>query len=406
MEFRGWNGQPSYHRIDDDVEHSASKQKRKAGSTGNRWFDLSRWLRSVRVVLTVFVISFLTLLGLLYLVEAIVGRSRVLWKYTIYPYDVGPDELAKPSTNGLSGVVPIRCHSHNDYWRREPLYDALRTGCTGVEADVWLFDGELYVGHGVTSLRLNLTFQGMYVKPLLAMLDQKNSSGLLATNPGASAIYDADPSQTLVLLVDFKTDGIETFEAVRDQLRPLRDAGHLSYWDGHDIHLRAVTVVGSGTAPFSVMTQNQTYRDIFYDAPLAELWEDPEEALATSGDVQELDSEGGHAKATSRLQDMDAEDYSVSNSYYASTSFRQSIGIVWFGHLSQSQMRTIRGQIREAKRRGLKARYWETPAWPTALRNHVWGVLIEEGADVLSVDDLQAAARLDWTTPVHDVWWR
>ncbi|KAJ8105032.1 hypothetical protein OPT61_g10427 [Boeremia exigua] len=35
-------------------------------------------------------------------------------------------------------VTPIPCHSHNDYWRRVPLYDALRWGCTGVEADVWL----------------------------------------------------------------------------------------------------------------------------------------------------------------------------------------------------------------------------------------------------------------------------
>ena len=43
-------------------------------------------------------------------------------------------------------VTPIPCHSHNDYWRRVPLYDALRWGCTGVEADVWLFDEDLYVG--------------------------------------------------------------------------------------------------------------------------------------------------------------------------------------------------------------------------------------------------------------------
>ncbi|KAL9010763.1 MAG: hypothetical protein Q9173_004342, partial [Seirophora scorigena] len=34
-------------------------------------------------------------------------------------------------------VQPIACHSHNDYWRRVPLYDALAAGCTGVEADIW-----------------------------------------------------------------------------------------------------------------------------------------------------------------------------------------------------------------------------------------------------------------------------
>ena len=56
-------------------------------------------------------------------------------------------------------VTPVQCHSHNDYWRRVPLYDALRWGCTGVEADVWLFDEELYVGHNTNALTRDGTFQ-------------------------------------------------------------------------------------------------------------------------------------------------------------------------------------------------------------------------------------------------------
>ncbi|KAL9581009.1 MAG: hypothetical protein Q9203_006078, partial [Teloschistes exilis] len=52
-------------------------------------------------------------------------------------------------------VNPIPCHSHNDYWRRVPLYDALAGGCTGVEADIW-FDAtkpdDLFVGHNKKSL--------------------------------------------------------------------------------------------------------------------------------------------------------------------------------------------------------------------------------------------------------------
>ncbi|KAI4243138.1 MAG: hypothetical protein LQ352_007098, partial [Teloschistes flavicans] len=52
-------------------------------------------------------------------------------------------------------VTPIPCHSHNDYWRRVPLYDALAAGCTGVEADVWLDPtkpNDLFVGHTQKSL--------------------------------------------------------------------------------------------------------------------------------------------------------------------------------------------------------------------------------------------------------------
>ena len=95
------------------------------------------------------------------------------------------------------------------------------------------------------------------------------------------------------------------------------------------------------------------------------------------------------------LAEVEAGLFNKSTSYYASTSFSSAVGFVWLRHLSPRQMNIIRGQIRGTKRRGLKARNWDTPAWPTALRNHVWHVLMKEGADVLNVDDLKAAALQD-----------
>ena len=35
-------------------------------------------------------------------------------------------------------VKPL--HSHNDYWRHQPLFDALSVGCVSVESDIWVFD--------------------------------------------------------------------------------------------------------------------------------------------------------------------------------------------------------------------------------------------------------------------------
>jgi hypothetical protein len=55
--------------------------------------------------------------------------------------------LKEYPTDATRDVIPIPCHSHNDYWRRVPLFDAIHWGCTGVEADVWLFDDELFVGY-------------------------------------------------------------------------------------------------------------------------------------------------------------------------------------------------------------------------------------------------------------------
>jgi hypothetical protein len=45
-------------------------------------------------------------------------------------------------------VVPLaRAHAHNDFQHERPLFDALAHGFTSVEADVWLVNGELLIGH-------------------------------------------------------------------------------------------------------------------------------------------------------------------------------------------------------------------------------------------------------------------
>ena len=42
----------------------------------------------------------------------------------------GTEDLAWYPTDFLRDIIPIPCHSHNDYWRRVPLFSALRAGCT------------------------------------------------------------------------------------------------------------------------------------------------------------------------------------------------------------------------------------------------------------------------------------
>jgi hypothetical protein len=88
--------------------------------------------------------------------------------------------------------------------------------------------------------------------------------------------------------------------------------------------------------------------------------------------------------------------FDFTNSYYASVSFGHTVGRIWRGRLSPRQMKIIRGQIRGAHRRGLKARYWDLPAWPLGLRNHVWDVLVREGVDMLNVDDLRGVSKVVW----------
>ena len=65
-------------------------------------------------------------------------------------------------------------HSHNDYWRDVPLYTALSYGVISVEADVWLVNGTLYIGHEVQALNPNRTFDGLYIEPLVQILTNSN----------------------------------------------------------------------------------------------------------------------------------------------------------------------------------------------------------------------------------------
>lgn len=300
-------------------------------------------------------------------------------------------------------VTPIPCHSHNDYWRRVPLYDALRWGCTGVEADVWLFDEELHVGHSTSALTQNKTFRSMYVDPLRKMLDHKNElGGFAASSSVKNGVFDTAPTQTLVLLVDFKNNGHDIFPFVSQQLTALREKGYLTYFDGENTIEGPITVVATGNAPFDLIIANSTYRDIFFDAPLDRMYEEPASSNLDNephdhNDSTKIVARGGQGTVgTSPDSQFDS-----TNSYYASVSFGRSIGWLWFSHISESQMKLIRGQIQGAHRRGLKARYWSTPKWPIGLRNKVWKLLVEEGVDYLNGDDLRGMTRMDWGIKRH-----
>ena len=47
--------------------------------------------------------------------------------------DFGKNGTTIKAEDITRNVVPLKCHSHNDYWRRVPLYQALHAGCTSVE---------------------------------------------------------------------------------------------------------------------------------------------------------------------------------------------------------------------------------------------------------------------------------
>jgi hypothetical protein len=305
-------------------------------------------------------------------------------------------------TDATRDIIPAACHSHNDYWRRVPLFDALRAGCTGVEADVWLVDEELYVGHSRSAITPNRTLHSLYIDPLVDLLGKQNPVTKYhpTIDHPPQGVFDTDPDQTMVLLIDFKTDGPLTWPYVVSNLSPLRDRGYLSYYNGAEVVRGPITVVATGNAPFDILTANSTYRDIFYDAPLDQLAEEKPPPNRRKG----LRKTHGEGRSSPPIVVDKPDPYNATNSYYASVSYKKSIGYPWHFQVTFKQLEHIRAQIAGAQRRGLKVRYWDTPSWPRSLRNHIWSILEREGVDYLNTDDLKSATKDDWRPTFWD-WW-
>ncbi|KAI0444719.1 hypothetical protein F4803DRAFT_511011 [Xylaria telfairii] len=246
--------------------------------------------------------------------------------------------------DSLNSVLPVSCHSHNDYDHDIPVFQALSAGCIGMEADVWLFQGDVIIGHILPTL--GRTLRAQYVNPLKAIIDHNGGS-----------VYKSRPGQTLVLLVDFKTSDTGTLDAVVKALDPLRQAGYLSRLENGVFVKKAITVVASGSAPFDRISTGDGVpnRDIFYDANLGAL--------------------GGTT-------------YTSQNSYVASADFQDVVGDAKTPTLTTAQMNTITNEVNQAHAKGLVARYWNLPG------EYLWESLKALGVDLLNADDLSNTARL------------
>lgn len=264
-------------------------------------------------------------------------------------------------TDLTQGIIPKFIHSHNDYWRPIPFYSAISVGAVSVEADVWLYNDTLHVGHEESALTNERTFQSLYVYPILDVLEKMNPKSPFLTEQTNNGVFDTDSSQTLYLYVDVKTDGRTTFPQVIRELEPLRSRGYLTTWDGTKVTPGPITIIGTGNTPLDQI-QGVDHRDYFYDAPLPYL-------------------------------DTTFSNITSSVSLTANWDFEAVFGEVRGQSFTNSQMKTLEEQVATAHGKGILVRYWDLPGWPIGTRNAIWRILWDAGVDLLNVDDLEAAAN-------------
>lgn len=122
-------------------------------------------------------------------------------------------------------------HAHNDYEHPRPLFDALDRGFCNVEADVFLVDGELLVGHAKEQLRPDRTLRRLYLDPLRERV-RKNGGRVFRHGP------------VFHLLVDVKSEAKSTYATLARQLADYGDM--LSVARDGRFEPKAVTVIVSG----------------------------------------------------------------------------------------------------------------------------------------------------------------
>lgn len=248
----------------------------------------------------------------------------------------GRTRAPEHSLPAVSATALGRAHSHNDYDHARPLLDALEHGFTSIEADVWLVNGRLMLGHAFFQVNPELSLEDDYLAPLARHV---------ASNGGR--VY-ADWSRPVQLLLDIKSDGEATYRAIHALLA--RYSPMLTRFEGDRVEPGAVTVVISGNRPRGLM-QAQALRYAGYDGRLSQAAEPASLAPLVSDQWSALFSWNG------------------------------------VGPMPEHERTALHEHVRRAHARGQRVRFWGTPDHAPE-REAVWRELLVAGVDHFNTDDL------------------
>jgi hypothetical protein len=256
---------------------------------------------------------------------------------------------AHSSGEEVRAVTPlVRAHAHNDYEHSHPLLDALERGFCGVEADIHLVHGALLVGHNADGLQPERTLDHLYLAPLHSLVERNHGR-----------VFPNGPSVTL--LIDMKTDGISTYQALKPLLKKYESM--LTRFENDRIVTNAVTVIISGNRPRAML-------------------------LAESSRLAAFDG---------RLSDL-GKDLPIAFMPLVSDSFKQRFpSLAKTGSLSGEDRQAFQQAIKAAHAEGRRIRFWDTSDTP-----ETWRMLLDAGVDLINTDRLSGLASfLNDAAPPH-----
>ena len=236
-----------------------------------------------------------------------------------------------------SQVIPLpHAYAHNDYWHKRPLLDAMANGFTHFEADVYLRRSKLLVAHRLPFLKKRHTIERLYLKPLLHQL----------TNTQAQA---QTPLDTVVLMIDIKSNGKKTYAALRSILNKYKAI--LSTCEKGKVTIRNLTLVLTGHRPLKLLKSEES-RFVFADADLRK--------INNTEDCPEM---------------------------FTMASCKYSSLLKWKGkgEIPETEKENLVQLVNKAHLSGTKVRLWGSPE-----NEIVWNFLRDCGVDLISTDKLVA----------------
>lgn len=332
--------------------------------------------------------------------------------------DSPPNNTAIEFLTGGKKVYYI--HSHNDYLRETPLFDALQRGYKSIEADIWYFsrgsckynnaslkefalssdsdfDGiesnspELYVGHSRVNISKYKTLTSLYLKYLKQMLDEINQ--FYDIQEGASpeekaGVFFDFPKESLNFILDFKHNGFPTYKLVMKYLQPFIKSNYLTYYDFATNRkvTGPVTIILSGKAPYDVLQTEDAYRSevqkgrryVFVDADLTQL----------SNQTSSI-----NFSRLSALSSANFEEGIKSNQTKWSTYFKEKSFLKGDANktLDADTVKAASSRFDRAHQLGIKTRIWGIPDYGNDINANINVDLVTQcGMDMMNVDDLDA----------------
>jgi hypothetical protein len=230
--------------------------------------------------------------------------------------------------------LPVRrAHAHNDYLHQRPLLDALEQGFGSAEADVFLVDGELLVGHTRFELSADRTLRSLYLQPLQDRIGKNKGS-----------VYG--DGQPIILLIDIKSDAAATYQTLDRQLAEFREI--FARVEGGRVTHGPVLAIVSGNRAADLIAADPT-RYVGIDGRLTDLDSDQPEHLLPL----------------------------ISDNWQRHFQWRGE------GPMPRSDQEKLQRVIKQAHAKRRRVRFWATPDRPA-----VWAALDDAGADLINTDDL------------------